>query len=64
MKFNILREGPENEFPLRDTNVWNIKPLVVDDLIIVQKDIQIDVARSLVDNLVTAHGIFNILKLI
>lgn len=44
--------------------MWDIKPLVVDDLIIVQENIQIDISRSLIDNLVTAHGIFNILKLI
>lgn len=64
MGLNILGEGSENEFALRDANVWDIQPLVVYDLIIVQEDIQIDVAGSLVNYLVTAHRVFNVLKLI
>lgn len=42
----------------------NFEPFMIDDLIIIQQDIKINVARSLVDDLFSTKSIFNALKLI
>ena len=37
---------------------------MVDDLVIVEKNIKINIARSFIDDLFASHDVFNILKLI
>jgi len=60
----LLGQRPQDELAFRDADMGDLEPVVVNFLIPVQQDVQINVAGSLVDDLVAAHGIFNRLKLV
>lgn len=39
----------------------NLEPFMVNDLVVVQQDIEINITRTLVDDLLAAHSILNVL---
>lgn len=59
-----LCQRAEHELSLRDANVRDLESVVVDDLVLVEEDIKIDIPRSLVDHLLAAHGVLNVLELV
>lgn len=59
-----LCQRAEHKLPLRDANVWDLESVVVDDLILVEEDIKIDIPWPLVNHLLAAHGVLDILELV
>jgi hypothetical protein len=53
-KRGSLGKRPEDEFALGDANVRNGKALMVDLKVVVEKNVKVDVARSLVDEFLAA----------
>jgi hypothetical protein len=44
--------------------MWDGQSLMLDFFVCIQKDIQVYVAWSLVDKLLPAHGLFDVLELV
>jgi hypothetical protein len=61
-KRGSLGKRPEDEFALGDANVRNGKALMVDLKVVVEKNVKVDVARSLVDEFLAAKSVFDVLQ--
>jgi hypothetical protein len=57
----LLGEWSENEFTLRDTDVRDREAFMVDLEVIIEEDIEVDIARALVDDLLATQCLFDIL---
>ena len=44
--------------------MWHTQALVLDNVILIKENIEVDVAWSLVDDLLSTHGVFDILELV
>lgn len=56
-----LCQRTEYKLPLRDADVWDLESLVVDNLILVEKNIKVYIPWALVNHLLAAHGVLDIL---
>lgn len=56
-----LCQRTEHKLPLRDADVWDFESLVVDNLILVEKNIKVYIPWSLVYDLLAAHGVLDVL---
>jgi hypothetical protein len=58
----LLCKRPQHKFSLKHAWMGDFEPLMVYDLIIVQQDIKIDIARSFVDDLFPTKVNLDMLK--
>lgn len=56
-----LCQRTEHKLPLRYADVWDFESLVVDNLILVEKNIKVYIPWPLVNDLLAAHGVLDIL---
>ena len=59
-----LCQRAKYELPFWDANMWNLEPLMVYGLIIIQQNIEVDIPWAFVDQLLAAHGDFDLLQLV
>lgn len=59
---NILGEWPEHKLSLGDADVRDLEAIMVDLEILVQENIEIDVPGPLVDHLLAAQGVLDVLE--
>jgi hypothetical protein len=57
----LLGEWPENEFTLGNTDVRDREAFMVNLEAIIEEDIEVDVTRTLVDDLLAPQRLFDIL---
>jgi hypothetical protein len=58
----LLCKRPQHKFSLKHGLVRDVEPRMIYDLIIIQQNIEIDVARSLIDDLFPPELILNTLE--
>lgn len=58
---HLLCQRAEHELPLRDADVWDSESLVVDNLILIEENIKVYIPWPLVNHLLAAHGVLDIL---
>lgn len=61
---HLLCQRAEHELPLWDADVWDFESLVVDNLILVEENIKVYIPWPLVNYLLAAHGVLDILELV
>jgi hypothetical protein len=61
-KRGSLGKGPKDEFAFGDTNVRNGKALMVDLEVVIEENVEVDVARSLVDEFLAPQCVFDVLQ--
>lgn len=60
----VLSQRTKNKLPLRNTCMRYSQSLMVDGLILIQQDVEVNISRTLVDQLLAAHRDFYILQLV
>ena len=61
---NSLGQRAQDKLPLGDANVGHNEAPVLDLLVLVQQDVEVNVARALVDELLAAERALNVLELV